>query len=57
MKSDLKEASPELAQVCLLSSPEFSSDYTPDNSIHLMDARELVLWVAVLFLKKYNSDF
>lgn len=43
MKSDLKEASPELAQVCLLSSPEFSSDYTPDNSIHLMDARELVL--------------
>lgn len=56
-KSDLKEDSPELAQVCLLPSPEFPSDYTSDISICLMDAGELAPWVAVIFLKKYNSVF
>lgn len=40
-KSDLKEDSPELAQVCLLPSPEFPSDYISDISICLMDAGEL----------------
>lgn len=37
-KSDLKETSSELAQVCLLFFlPEFPSDCTSDISIHLMD--------------------